>query len=250
MENRFSTTGINGATTERHVSATSQRKLRLQGIFFYLKNKDRHGYYCGVASVSYDSGLGYVARTDDLAADLEDLFLLVPAFIHVEIDAECGREHGGGEVLGVIPRLLLRLTECVVLADVAVGRLVCGYRAADRCGKQPLGLVAAGAAHDTISDSARNEELESLGLRYHLAPGGEYTRYLNEVAFFDSGVTQGSLEGMQLILVSAHTLREKYLRGYKIFQFSSPFLRLPPFALPVNARLEPRPPSVTYPIIL
>src|SRR5512134_2785371 len=53
--------------------------------------------------VPHDRRLGDVERPIDLAADLPHLFLLVPALLFVELDAQRGGEHRGGDVLRIIP---------------------------------------------------------------------------------------------------------------------------------------------------
>src|SRR5438876_1090840 len=47
-----------------------------------------------------DGGLGDVARDDDLVAHPPDVLALVVAGVGVEVDAQDGGQHGGGQVLG------------------------------------------------------------------------------------------------------------------------------------------------------
>ena len=67
-----------------------------------------------------DGGLGHVLRADDLVREAVDLFLLVPALVGIELEAERRREHLGGELLGVVPGDVFALAEAVVLGQVPV----------------------------------------------------------------------------------------------------------------------------------
>src|SRR5690606_21848301 len=65
--------------------------------------------------------LAGMGRADDPAAALVDLFPLLPCPVRIELDAERGGEHGCREVFGVLARDLCRLSESMVLGEVAVG---------------------------------------------------------------------------------------------------------------------------------
>ena len=128
--------------------------------FQLSERKDRRGKNRRVATALDDAGLCDVPGLDDLAADPEDFLFFVPALIHVEIDAEGRCEHGGGEILRIVPCLTPRLAEGVMLADIAVSPLVCRYGAPDGCGQEPTRFIAATTAHDAKGDSAGTNLLD------------------------------------------------------------------------------------------
>ena len=178
------------------------------------EDEDGDGDDGGIPVRLNDAGLRDVPGADDLSADLEDLLFFVPALVDIEIDAEGRGQHGGGQILRIIPRLALGLAEGVVFADVAVGPLVGGDGAPHGGGQQPPRLIAAAAAQNAIGDGAGVQLFEAPGPGNHLAAGRHDARYLDQVAFFDAGVPERQFEGMELLLVDSHPLGEKHLLGY------------------------------------
>src|SRR5258708_40029510 len=63
--------------------------------------------------------LGHVARRHDLVRHAPYVLALVVAEIWIEIDAENRREHHRRQILGVVARLLIRLTGAVMLRQVS-----------------------------------------------------------------------------------------------------------------------------------
>src|SRR5688572_14121086 len=72
----------------------------------------------GPETLFADRSLRDVGGADDLAADLPLFLALVPRTVGVEINAQRGGQHAGGEVLGVVAGLLLVLPVGVVLGEV------------------------------------------------------------------------------------------------------------------------------------
>src|SRR5512134_326236 len=108
-----------------------------------LRSNDQDGgREHGRILVAHDRRLGDVEGAVDLPADLPHLLLLVPALLLVELDAQRGGEHRGGDILGVIARDFFGLAVGVVLAQVAVHVPVGGQGAPYRCGDEPSRLVA------------------------------------------------------------------------------------------------------------
>ena len=72
-------------------------------------------------SLSPTAVCGHFLGLVDHVGDLPDLALLVPRAVGVELDAQDGGEHLGGEVLGVVGGELGRLAVGVVLGEVSEG---------------------------------------------------------------------------------------------------------------------------------
>ena len=128
------------------------------------ENKYGSGNYGRESCVFNNGGLGNIASSDDLPADLEYFFFLVPAFIDIKIDAQCGGQHGGSQILSIISCLFFRLTEGVMLADIPIRCLISRNGAADGSGQQSLRLISATTAHDAISHCAGDHFFQPLGL--------------------------------------------------------------------------------------
>src|SRR5512143_3824242 len=176
--------------------------------------RDQHGRGQDRGVLVFDDGrLRDVEGTVDLPADLPHLPLLVPALVLVEFHAERRRQHRRRQVLRVVPRHLLGLSEGVVLAQVAVHRSVRGERTPDGGGDQPPRFVAAAPAHDHEDDLAGGEQLETFLLLYDPAFRREDARHLDEVVLLDPGVPQRELERGKLLAVAADPLGEEDLRG-------------------------------------
>src|SRR6476659_10163275 len=67
-----------------------------------------------------DGRLRHVLGADDLVRQAINLFLLVPALVGIELEAQRRGQHLGGQLLGVIARNIFALTETVVFRQVAV----------------------------------------------------------------------------------------------------------------------------------
>jgi len=150
---------------------------------------------------------------DDLAAHEVDLAALVVADLGVEIDAEGGGEHGGGQILGEVAQLLHFLAEAVVLGDVAVVFLVGGDGHAHGGADQPALLVGLVARHDAEGDLPGVQGLLTLLQGHQLAVGRIDARHIDQVLLFDARLAQGQLEGLQFVFVDAHALREEGVGG-------------------------------------
>src|SRR5205823_14253918 len=74
------------------------------------------------AVVAAFGGGGDVHRAHDLPREEPLLAALVPGGAGLERHPQHGREHGGGEIFGILPRRHLVLAIAVVLGDVAVMR--------------------------------------------------------------------------------------------------------------------------------
>jgi len=177
----------------------------------------------GGKTVVLDNGrLSDIAGPHDLAADLEDVLLFIPAFVHVEIDAERGSQHGGREIFRIIAGLFFRLSKGVVLAYITVGGLVRRDGATDGSGLEPLGFVAARPAHDAVGNGARDHGLEPLGPGDHFRPRGEDAGDQDEVTFFNAGITEGPFEGMKFVFMGADPFGKKDLGRDKGFHCQPP----------------------------
>src|SRR5689334_9460211 len=78
-----------------------------------------------------DGGLRDVLRADDLVREPVDLFLLVPALVGIELQAERRGEHLGSEFFGVVAGDVFALPEAVMFGQVAVQLAVARDRHAD-----------------------------------------------------------------------------------------------------------------------
>ncbi len=91
------------------------RDLNTESKHKYSGSDDR-----SITPISHYCRLGHITCSDYLAADFKYLFLVVPAFINIEINTQSGCQHRGSEVFGIVPGLLFRLTECVMFADIPI----------------------------------------------------------------------------------------------------------------------------------
>src|SRR5215471_1025473 len=75
------------------------------------RDQDRGGDDGGPDAVLVSHrGLRHVDGLVELAADLPDFLPFIVRLVRVELDAENGGQHLRGEILGVIPGLVLRLS--------------------------------------------------------------------------------------------------------------------------------------------
>src|SRR5678815_1451386 len=167
-----------------------------------------------------ESGLRDVCRANDLTADLPLFLALVPRAVGVEIDAQRGGEHAGGQVLGVVAGLLLILAVVVDLGEVAVLLGVAGDGDADGAGTHAEGLVGGHARNHGEDDLARLQHLDALVLGHDLAVGREDAGNGDEVDVGDAGIAERQLETGQLLAVAAHTLGEEHCPWYEFHRFS------------------------------
>src|SRR2546425_900468 len=179
-----------------------------------LRDQDGGCEHCGpITLLVADGRLCDVGRLEDLLADLPDLLFLDPRFFRVELDAEDGGQHRGGQVLGVLPRGLVVLSVGMMFRQVAVRIPVRGDGDADRGGDQPMRLVGRGLADDDVGDLPGLEVSHALALGNDAAAGREDARDADDVQGRDVRLAQGHLEGGQLLLVLADSLGEEDLRG-------------------------------------
>ena len=150
-----------------------------------------------------------VARLQDRLLHLEDLLALVPRLLGVELDAERGREHRGGEVFGVVARLLRRLAVAVVLGEVAVALAVGRAREADGRRDEAVRLVRVLPGHDAVDDLPRHDELLAFLAAHLLAVRREDRAHRDEVRLLDAGVAERELERREAVLVNADAVREE-----------------------------------------
>jgi hypothetical protein len=109
----------------------------------------------------------------------------------------------GGEILGVVARLVVCLAVAVVLGEIAVLVAVLRNRDTDRGGDEPVRLVGGVLAHDDVEDLARLEELLALLRRDELAVRWEDRRDADEVELRDARAAERHLEARELLAVSS-----------------------------------------------
>src|SRR5260370_37943387 len=125
-------------------------------------HEDRGGDHRGPQPVAVaDRRLRYVAGGDDFVRHAPDVLALVVTDVGVEVDAQNRRQHGGGQVLRVIPGLLVGFAEAMMLGEVAVMSGIGRDRATHRSGDQAMRLVGRGLVHDPAYDLPGRQTLES-----------------------------------------------------------------------------------------
>lgn len=139
-------------------------------------------------------GLRHVEGLQDLPAHLEVFLPFIPRHVRVELHAERGGEHRRRQVFGVVPRLLLRLAERMVLGEITVLRIVRGHGHADGGGDEAVRFVRRVPCHHAERHLSRLQQFESLGRRDALAAGGIDAGHGDQIALFDAGVAEGEFE--------------------------------------------------------
>ena len=107
-------------------------------------------------------GCGQGRAADDEVARLIDALALVPGRVRVELNSQCGCQHGRGEILGIIAALLARHAIAVMLGDVAVHRRVRGARQSDTRVNATARLVGLRPRHDAKGDLARSQRTHAV----------------------------------------------------------------------------------------
>ena len=133
-----------------------QQKLNLNLILYLMfPSQDEHGgsENCRPQSVFVSLGrLGDIGSGDEFSAGFVLFLPLVPILAGIKFYAQRGGQHRRRQVFGVIPRLLFRVAEGMMLAQISVLLAVFGNSQTDGCGDKPVRLVGGVSAHYAKTD--------------------------------------------------------------------------------------------------
>jgi hypothetical protein len=163
--------------------------------------------------------LRYARAVDDVPAHAVLLPALVVVLVEVERHAEQRGEHGGGKVLRVVTRLLLRLPVGVVLGKVPVHLLVGGNGDADGRGDAPPWLVRCHLREHDEGHLAGFQGGESLLGACDLASRRENGGDAHDVQVRDAGIPERHFEAVELFFIDPDPPGQEELAGNKSHLF-------------------------------